>query len=449
MLTHSHSPSGPSGRPPVSLHGLRTSLCLAFLAICAFFFFFLGALQQDRAHNPAALPTGMILLYAVFFLLPFAICFVLLSSRKVEFIAAGAGVACGFFGAFLVVSPYVLSLMALLLAMSAAWGKPGAEHALIAAGVALVAFLAANLAIVWLGARIGKTQWTTFGMAIGLTALYLLFSFSFLGSAGNSMVRQAQRDKEQADLNLNMPGMLASQRIVALAACLFQNHMRNPEAGYPEALEPPAKDWNCDTKFAADVVPEYTVTYVPEPDASGRVTNFELTAIPKAKGVNNRDPIMIDNRGLVFVYYPWWREDVVAKAMVRSNDLKYSQIDVLRRNVEQYIKDKNEGLAPTALNAYSVGSLGHEVPSIEDDGMRLETRDYETRYFPPHSGNVKEFALSAQCKSYGSNCLRSYFADYDGSIHATSEPRQATAGDSLAVRCEFAFGECPDVDWFP
>jgi hypothetical protein len=111
------------------LHGLRTSLCLAFLAICAFFFFFLGALQQDRAHNPAALPTGMILLYAVFFLLPFAICFVLLSSRKVEFIAAGAGVACGFFGAFLVVSPYVLSLMALLLAMSAAWGKPGAEHA--------------------------------------------------------------------------------------------------------------------------------------------------------------------------------------------------------------------------------------------------------------------------------------------------------------------------------
>ena len=110
-----------------------------------------GALQQDRAHDPAALPTGMILLYAVFFLLPFAICFALLSSRKVEFIAAGAGVACGFFGAFLVVSPYVLSVMALLLAMSAAWGKPSAEHALIAAGVALVAFLAANLG----SARVG------------------------------------------------------------------------------------------------------------------------------------------------------------------------------------------------------------------------------------------------------------------------------------------------------
>ena len=83
-------------------------------------------------------------------------------------------------------------------------------------------------------------------MAIGSSALYVLFSFSFLGSAGYSMGHQAQRDKEQADLNLNMPGMLASQRIVALAACLFQNHMRSPEAGYPESIEPPAKDWNCD-----------------------------------------------------------------------------------------------------------------------------------------------------------------------------------------------------------
>jgi hypothetical protein len=151
----------------------------------------------------------------------------------------------------------------------------------------------------------------------------------------------------------------------------------------------------------------------------------------------------------VFAYYPWSREDAVAKDMMRSNDLMYSQIDFLKRNVEKYIKDKNDGMAPAALNAEAIGSLGHEMPSIEDDGMRLETSDYETPYFPPHAGSAKEFALSAQCKSYGSNCLRSYFADYDGSIHATSEPRQATAGDPLAVRCEFAFGECPDVDWFP
>jgi hypothetical protein len=80
--------------------------------------------------------------------------------------------------------------------------------------------------------------------------------------------------------------------------------------------------------------------------------------------------------------------------------------------------------------------------------MRLETRDYETRYLPPRSGYATEFALSAQCKSYGLNCLRSYFADYDGNIHATSEPRQATAEDPLALRCEFVT-ECPEVDWVP
>jgi len=450
MVTHSHSASSaPSGKPTVSLHGIRTSLLLAIFSACAFFFFFLIAVQQDRAHNPALLPTGMVLLCAGFLLLPLAICFFLLSSRRVDSIAAGAGVACGFFGAFLLVSPYAGGMMSFFVGMSG-WGRARADHGMMAAGLALIAFLATSLAIVWSGARIGKIQWSAFGTAIGATALYVLFGFGFLGSAGSTMGRQAQRKQEQADMDLNMPGILASQRLVALAACLFQNYIQNPQAGYPASLDPPPKDWNCDTKFAADAVPEHTLAYVARPDVSGRITDFELTAVPRTKGVNNRDPIMIDNRGLVFVYYPWSREDAVAKDMVRSNDLMYSQINFLKSNVERYMKDKNEGLAPATLNAEAIGGLGHETPSIEEDGMRLETRDYETRYFPPHAGNAKEFALSAQCKSYGLNCLRSYFADYDGSIHGTSEPRQATADDPLALRCEFAVGgECPDVDWFP
>ena len=250
-------------------------------------------------------------------------------------------------------------------------------------------------------------------------------------------------------MDLNMPHMLACQRIVALAACLFQNHMQNPQAEYPASLDSPPKDWTCDTKFAPDAVPEHTLAYDAERDISGRVTDFELSARPKTKGVNNRDPIMIDNRGLLFVYYAWSREDAVPKDMVGSNDLMYSQITFLKSNVQRYIKDKNEGLAPAALNAEAIGSLGHETPSIEDGGMRLETRDYKTRYFPPRAGDAKEFALSAQCKSYGLNCLRSYFADYDGSIHGTSEPRQATVNDPRVERCELIFGECPDLDWFP
>jgi len=361
-------------------------------------------------------------------------------------VAAAGGAACLFFGAFLLVSPYVLSVTLL----AGAWGEDRSHRASVAAAAALLAFLASSLAIVWFGARIGRFAWRAFGSAIAVTAGYVLTSFAFLSSAGYTMGRHAQIEKEKADMDRNMPAILANQRILALAGCLFQNRMQNPRAAYPASLDPPPQDWKCDTKFAADAVPEYTFAYVAQPDASGRITNFELTAVPKAKGVTNRDPIMMDNRGLFFVYYPWFLEGAVPKVMMASGDLMYSQITFLRSNVERYMKDKKDGLAPAGLSADAIGSLPHEPPSIEDNGVRLETRDYEIRYFPPRVDDPKKFALSAQCRTYAMNCLRSYFADYDGSMHATPEPRQATANDPLAERCELLFAaECPDIEWFP
>ena len=59
--------------------------------------------------------------------------------------------------------------------------------------------------------------------------------------------------------------------------------------------------------------------------------------------------------------------------------------------------------------------------------MRLETRDYETLYLPPKAGDPNRFAISVLCKSYGENCLRSYFADYDGSH---SRHSRTAPGDS-------------------
>jgi hypothetical protein len=111
------------------------------------------------------------------------------------------------------------------------------------------------------------------------------------------------------------------------------------------------------------------------------------------------------------------------------------------------MKDKNNGLAPSSLNAEIISSLGHDVPNIEDGGMRLEARDFEIRYFAPNAMDQNKFAISAQCKSYGQNCLRSYFLDREGIIHATGEPRQATAEDPISSRCELSFNECKDVTW--
>jgi hypothetical protein len=339
--------------------------------------------------------------------------------------------------------------MSLFVGMSAWNGPP--DHGLLAAGFVLLALMVISLWIVWSALRIGKVQWSAFGLAVGVTAVYLYFGFQSLSLTAYRGQRGAEQKKVQAEMDLYKPARLATQTIVSLTACLLRNHMLHPETEYPATLSPHPADWACDTSFATNAVPEFTLNYEPQKDAAtGRVTDFQLTAMPDRKGIRGRDPVMIDSRGIIFVDYPWNMENVTPKVTVEEGDFFYSQIEALKRNIEQYMKDENNGIAPATLNADAIGGLGHERPTIEDGGMRLETRDFETLYLPPKPDDPHQFALSVQCKSYSHNCLRSYFADYDGSIHATGEPRQATAKDPAFSRCErFLGGECDDVIWDP
>jgi hypothetical protein len=430
---------------------LRTALIAALVATCLFFLFFLGsiALQHGRQQGQPSPPVWVFLLGFAFLLAPYIISWFLLSNREQASSAAGAGVAFGFFGAFLIVSPYTFTVMSLFVGMSAWNGPP--DGGLVAAGLTLLVYTVISLWIVWSALRIGKVQWSTFGAGVGATAFYLFVGFELLIAAGNQGQQQAERKRAQANMDLYEPAGLARQTIVSLTACLLRNHMLHPEADYPAMLNPPPADWACDTSFATNAVPEFTLDYDPQKDAaSGRVTDFQLTAMPGKKGIRGREPFMIDSRGIIFVDYPWEMENVTPKVVVQQGDFFYSQIEAMKRNIEQYMREKNNGAAPATLSAEAIGGLGHERPTIEDGGMRLETRDFETLYFPPKSGDPNRFALSVQCKSYGQNCLRSYFADYDGTIHATGEPRQATAEDPAFFRCERFFdGECPDIIWDP
>ena len=253
----------------------------------------------------------------------------------------------------------------------------------------------------------------------------------------------------QNEMELYKPAILARETIIGLTACLLRNHMLHPEAEYPATLSPPPADWTCQTKFTTAAVPEFTLNYEPQKDAAtGRVTDFHVTAMPGQKGIRGREPLLIDSRGIVFVDYPWEMENVTAKVMVMPSDLSNSQMDFLKFNLDRYIKDKGNGLAPPTLTAEFAGG-GYEPPIIEDGRTRLEARDYETLYFPPKTGDPNRFSLSAQCKRYGVICLRSYFVDYDGSMHATAEPRAATADDPAPLRCEKVTGECEDIIWDP
>ena len=359
----------------------------------------------------------------------------------------GAGVACGFFGGFLLVSPFALMTMFLYVGLSAWNGPP--DHGLVLAGFTLLALIVISLRIVWSAFKIGKVQWNTFGVAVGATAFYLYFGFQSLSLTAFTGQRGAQQKKLQNEMELYKPAILARETIIGLTACLLRNHMLHPEAEYPASLNAGSANWTCQTKFATDAVPEFTLNYEPQKDAAtGRVTDFQLTAMPGQKGIRGREPLLIDSRGVVFVDYPWEMENVTAKVMVMPSDLSNSQIDLLRLNLDRYIEDKGNGSAPATLDANFAGG-GYETPISEGGRTRLEARDYETIYWPPKAGDPSRFAISAQCKRYGEICLRSYFTDYDGSLHATGEPRQATAADPAPLRCENAISECQDMIWDP
>jgi hypothetical protein len=429
---------------------LRTGLIAAFLVTCAFIFFWStsAAIQHDRANNVrASAPAWIFLLGAGFLLAPYLVCWFLISKREQKSIATGAGVACGFFGGFLLVSPYVVMTMFLFVGMSAWNGPP--DGGLMAAGLVVVVFFVISLWIVWSAFKIGKVQWNTFGVAVGATAFYLYFGFQSLSLTAYRGQRGAEQKKVQADMDLYKPAILARETIIGLTACLLRNHMLHPEAEYPASLNPPPANWACQTKFTTDAVPEFTLNYEPQKDAaSGRVADFQLTAMPGKKGIRGREPLLVDSRGVVFVDYPWEMENVTAKVMVMPSDLSNSQMDFLKFNLDRYIKDKGNGLAPATLNP-EIGGAGYETPISEGGRTRLEARDYETLYFPPRAGDPNRFALSAQCKRYGEICLRSYFVDYDGSMHATAEPRAATADDPAPPRCEKVASECEDIVWDP
>jgi hypothetical protein len=196
-------------------------------------------------------------------------------------------------------------------------------------------------------------------------------------------------------------------------------------------------------------VKEYTLSYVPQADsARGRVTDFRLLAVPVKSGIRGRYALMVDSRGVVFSD-PLWGISRTAFIRAATSEGRASEIEELRGNIEHYMKEKGMAAAPLTLNAEAIGTTyGFQVPNIEDHhGTRLEIKNYVFYYLAPKGGNPSRFALSEQCQSYGENCLRSYFLDYDGVVHATGEPRQATTDDAPGLECEESDSPCKDVVW--
>lgn len=397
----------------------------------------------DRLH-PDALkgipdPGWISVLWAVLPLAPYLLSLVLLSTRSAAFVAAGAGTAAGLFATFLMLSPGMGMGLYLLLALSHA---PYFFQIAISALVLLAISIWVVIAAVWTG----KANWTVFAAAAGVTFVCITSGLGSIRSASIEFHRADEQQKQEAEFYRHRPRPVgARQNLVYLASCLFQNHFAHPQASYPRAIDPQTR-WGCDTKFAANTVPGFKLSYAPQTNPiTGNVLDFQLVAVPKKKGVANQNPLMIDQRGIVFVKEPW-ANDVPPKIVAAPGDRAYSQIDVLKSNIERYMNEKNGGVAPAALTAEIVGTFPYETPVIDQSGTYMETKNFVYLYLVK-PGVPNRFALSAHCQNYAENCLRSFYLDRDDVMHGTAEPRSATAEDPPALDCEIVPSECKDVRW--
>lgn len=443
MATRLNSNSWDSeGNILVRIHGIRVALGLAFVAACAFSWFASLGDKQWRENHPGSgsgfvNPLWISVLRVALLVVPFIVSWLLLSIRSEQSRAAGAGVAAGLFasGPFLAIAAFLSLFLSF-----------GPEPYFLEEAISALAFLGCSVWIVVSAFRIGKVSWETFLLTLAATAICVTAGNQYLKSAEYRQGRQNEVRKAQAAFTMFESAGVAQHQISGLAGCLILNRSVHPEDGYPPSLDPPPPNWSCETKFAANVMDQYTVSYLIVTDpASKRVADFQLLAEPK-EAIRGRYAFMVDSRGIVFSDPNWG----FAGPYVRSanSEERFSEIEDLKKNIGHYMDENALIAAPQTLNAEAVGKdYGFEVPSIAADGKNLKIKNYVLYYLAPKVERSSHFALSVQCQSYGQNCLRSYFLDYDDALHATGEPRQATADDPPALECEGSDSPCKDVVW--
>jgi hypothetical protein len=447
MITHLSSDSWDSdGNRLVSLYGIRIAMGLALLAAIAFLLLeFIGDRQWHEQHPGTGAsgvpdPAWMSILWFALPFAPLVLSGLLLSTRSKKSKASGAGVAAGLFACGLLFA--IAALLGLFLTFS-----PNPYFRTMA--IANLTFLACTVWTIVSAFRVGTASWALFFLSFVATLIFVAWGNDSLKDAEYKLDRQNEQQKAQAGISAFKPVVDAQHQITSLANCLLLNHSIHPKDGYPFSLDPPPANWPCDTKIAENTVKDYTLRYVPHADSpSGSVTDFHLIAIPVKKGNRYHYPLMVDSRGIVFSDPMWETSSPYIRAA--TSEGRRSEIEALRSNIERYINNNGLVAAPLTLNAEAIGTTySFQIPSIEDEdnGRRLRIENYALYYLAPKVGSPSRFALSAQCQSYGRNCLRSYFLDYDGVLHATGEPRQATADDPLALECEESDSACKDVGW--
>ena len=437
--------------------GIRIGFVLAFIAAYAMIFSFetAPATLHDRANSqiPGA-PNGLLVLEGTFLLLPFLTAFVLLfQTSRQTLMATGSGIAVGFFGLFLLVSPFALLTAFMLLGLSANQMSGGADPGLSRAMLALFALIAISIWIVVCAFFNGKSQLVAFVIAAFITFVYLSAGWGRMRTSEYRVEQKQRRAAEATSVAALKTNYDAHRAVALLAGCLIEYHAAHPKRGFPESLSalPPSLHLPggaaCDTTLVnPGTVSGYTLTYTPQQDpANGRFTDFLLVAMPLHKGRMRVDPIAVDSRGRIFAYVGWWvtnPEPGFAPSLTETpDDMWTSQVRTLRSEIPFFTKN-NGGTPPASLS-----DLGwHPQGPASNCPHVMYVGPYELKYLPTVSDPTR-FSVSAVCQSYGDACIRSFLIDPTGEIHQTIEPRLATPTDPLIPDCEKYAKTCRDIDW--
>jgi hypothetical protein len=430
---------------PAGTVAIRIAMILALLIFLRIEYLIQSTVGRDALNRGLTMSPFDKYLPDIFFLVPFLVAFILLSwERNGVVVTCGAGIALALFSAALLAS--VGRAIQVFV-----WAGLSKDPLLGDALLWAVMFIPVSLSIVVFAAGHRQSS-PAFPAGIVITFIYLAIGFPKI-QLREFRAGQKQEQVRVAHVQASMNTYRLAQRAVSvLTGCLIEFWAGSTSGEFPASVEDLPRDLKlpqgvaCDPALAKPgAVPNYTFTYTPQQDASGKRANFRLLAMPQQK-VRGVDPILADGRGLVFTYAglsadpgPNYSPGIVET----PNDFNASELFGFRSSVRIFMQN-NGGKAPESFAAISWEPW---AGNATDDPNVRRVGVYEIQYIPPTSQDPTRYAVSSTCKSYGEGCFRSFLLNYDGEAHQTSEPRAATPQDPLIPDCD-KFGQtCRDIDW--
>ncbi len=313
-----------------------------------------------------------------------------------------------------------------------------------------LAYAGWTLVVSW---RCGKGQRQAFGIyvLIGVSCFVLVF---FLINA--AAVKGSGEAKEK--MRFQQPTPHSDSHIRAVAACLIRHHFLHPDEGFPSSLADIQPDWNCDWKLRDPwALYKYWIYYSPVDHSPGGYQDFRVASIFTDNSAwlvsaadNRGDVIELQGAGLSAAERK--RRELPLRTV--DADTILHTLLLVRDDVKGYMETHDPANAPLSLDGVidpqKLSSFCDDAGNPKDRVIGRGYLCFNIAYFPPTATPAQTFAISLQCVSYGDGCLRSYFLDFDGTIHATSEPRAATNQDPGLLPCEASQSRsivCNDPVW--